>query len=86
MYTGSRQRNRLPFYPGEENAPSCGSGGYVRTGIGWYRRGFCFAKQENSRYSLRFDGVCMNCDVWLNGRHAGMCTATPASSWKSPPL
>lgn len=57
--------------PVEEDAPSCGSGGYARTGIGWYRRSFSIAKAEDSRYVLRFDGVYMNCDVWLNGQHVG---------------
>lgn len=58
-------------YPVEENAPSCGSGGYARTGIGWYRRSFSLVKQTGRRYVLRFDGVYMNCDVWLNGQHIG---------------
>lgn len=58
-------------YPVEENAPSCGSGGYARTGIGWYRRSFSAAKADGSRYALCFDGVYMNCDVWLNGQHVG---------------
>lgn len=58
-------------YPVEEDAPSCGSGGYVRTGIGWYRRSFALIRQPGRRYVLRFDGVYMNCDVWLNGQHIG---------------
>ena len=58
-------------YPVEENSPSCGSGGYARTGIGWYRRRFVISPQEKSRYALRFDGVYMNCDVFINGQHVG---------------
>ena len=58
-------------YPVQEDAPSCGSGGYARTGIGWYRRSFAVNKCADSRYVLRFDGVYMNCDVWLNGLHIG---------------
>ncbi|MGN0763095.1 MAG: sugar-binding domain-containing protein, partial [Aristaeellaceae bacterium] len=55
-------------YPVDESAPSCGSGGYARTGIGWYRRAFSASVSSDSRYTLLFDGVFMNCDVWLNGR------------------
>ena len=58
-------------YPVDEGAPSCGSGGYARTGIGWYRRVFSAVVTEGSRYALLFDGVFMNCDVWLNGQHVG---------------
>ncbi len=58
-------------YPVEENAPSCGSGGYVRCGIGWYRKRFMVNRNERDLYTLRFDGVYMHCDVWLNGKHAG---------------
>ena len=58
-------------YPVEENAPTCGSGGYARAGIGWYRRNFWLEKENGSRYALRFEGVYMNCDVWLNGVHLG---------------
>ena len=66
---------RLPHdwsrdYPVDEQAPSCGSGGYARTGIGWYRRRF--DRPETGReVSLLFDGVYMNCTVWLNGTEAG---------------
>ncbi|MDE7276094.1 MAG: hypothetical protein K2N98_04460, partial [Lachnospiraceae bacterium] len=39
------QKVQLPhdwslFYPFDEHAPSCGSGGYVETGTGWYRKLF----------------------------------------------
>lgn len=58
-------------YPVDEQAPSCGSGGYARTGIGWYRRSFRLYRQEKQRVVLLFDGVYMNCDLWVNGQHAG---------------
>lgn len=58
-------------YPVEESAPSCGSGGYARTGIGWYRRSFAISPEDRERISLYFEGVYMNCDVWLNGAHVG---------------
>lgn len=58
-------------YPVEEDAPSCGSGGYARTGIGWYRRSFQVERAAQDRIALYFEGVYMNCDVWLNGSYVG---------------
>ena len=58
-------------YEVREDAPSCGSGGYARTGIGWYRKFFEDAPRSGRQVSLLFDGVYMNCDIWVNGRHAG---------------
>lgn len=58
-------------YPLDKDAPSCGSGGYARTGIGWYRKVFAAPVEAERLYTLCFDGVYMNCDVWLNGVHIG---------------
>ena len=58
-------------YPVAQDAPSSGSGGYARTGIGWYRRAWSMDKLPGERYSLAFDGVYMNCDVWVNGQLVG---------------
>lgn len=55
--------------PVAEDAPACGSGGYARTGIGWYRKHFAW-QPEGQEVSLLFGGVYMNCDIWLNGVHA----------------
>lgn len=72
------QKVQLPhdwslFYPFDEHAPSCGSGGYVETGIGWYRKRFRLdeAIAADEKIFLRFDGVYMLADVWVNGRKAG---------------
>lgn len=61
------------FYPFDEHAPSCGSGGYVETGIGWYRKLFRIAggTAPDEKVFLRFDGVYMLADVWVNGHKAG---------------
>ena len=56
-------------YPVDEAYPSCGSGGYARTGIGWYQKQFALPVQANKRVSLYFEGVYMHCDIWLNGVH-----------------
>ena len=53
-------------YPISKDAPSCGSGGYARTGIGWYKRSFDLVYGNEQHLSLLFDGVYMNCTVWIN--------------------
>ncbi|MFH1880650.1 MAG: sugar-binding domain-containing protein, partial [Bacillota bacterium] len=58
-------------YPVDENAESCGSGGYARTGIGWYRKRFAAMVKPGERASLYFEGVYMHCDLWLNGAKIG---------------
>ncbi len=57
-------------YEVRQDYPSCGSGGYARTGIGWYRKEFDWSP-NGKRVSLLFEGVYMNCDIWINGLHAG---------------
>lgn len=61
------------YYPFDEKAACCGSGGYVETGIGWYRKLFEAAqsKDRDERVFLRFDGVYMQAKVWLNGKELG---------------
>ncbi len=61
------------FYPFDENAPSCGSGGYVETGTGWYRKLFQISEdvKEGEKIFLRFDGVYMLANVWVNGKELG---------------
>lgn len=60
------------YYPFDENAASCGSGGYVETGIGWYRKLFKVGeRREDERIFIRFDGAYMQVRVWLNGEELG---------------
>lgn len=55
-----------------KDEPTGGSGGYLPTGIGWYRRHFQVDKNDlNKHIWIEFDGVYMNSDVWLNGHHLG---------------
>lgn len=43
--------------------------GYTLGGIGWYRKTFTLpAAMRGKRIGLTFEGVYMNCTVWLNGR------------------
>ncbi len=56
----------------KEDATSQGSGGYLPMGIGWYRKQFNLHEmRKDQQFSIEFDGVYMNSDVWINGRHLG---------------
>jgi beta-galactosidase len=46
--------------------------GYVLGGTAWYRKTFTLNAQEKySTSMINFDGVYMNCDVWVNGKLVG---------------
>jgi beta-galactosidase len=46
--------------------------GYFVGGTGWYRKAFLVpGKTEGKRFMIQFDGIYMNADVWLNGKHLG---------------
>ena len=47
-------------------------GGYLPSGIGWYRKHFTLpASDAGQRVRVEFDGVMANSDVWINGYHLG---------------
>jgi beta-galactosidase len=55
-----------------QTAPTGGGGGYLPTGIGWYRKHFVLPKSSLSKTVwVEFDGVYQNSDVWINGHHLG---------------
>ena len=55
-----------------ENAPTTGRGGYLPTGIGWYRKHFVLPSSAGKKSTwIEFDGVYQNSDVWINGHHLG---------------
>ena len=55
-------------YPYDENAATFGSGGYVKAGVGWYKKVFRVADTCKGKHiSLLFDGAYMNAKVWING-------------------
>lgn len=57
-------------YPFNRANSSGRGGGYVETGIGWYRKSFNLdAAESGKKYFIEFDGVMMNSDVWINGHH-----------------
>ncbi len=48
------------------------STGWTVGGVGWYRKAFDKPKvSAGGHVELRFEGVYMNCDVWINGMELG---------------
>ncbi|MGC1391551.1 MAG: glycoside hydrolase family 2 TIM barrel-domain containing protein [Bacteroidales bacterium] len=46
--------------------------GYTIGGTAWYRKHFSISKVEQNKTAyLMFDGVYMNSDLWVNGKHVG---------------
>ena len=59
-----------PFDPAQSAGGA--STGYFVGGTGWYRKHFTLPTGHAGRnVTICFDGVYMNADVWLNGRHLG---------------
>jgi beta-galactosidase len=58
--------------PISEKESSGGSGGYVPTGIGWYRKSFDLQPfYKDKKILIEFDGVYQNSEVWINGHFLG---------------
>ena len=59
--------------PFDSTYPTAGGGGYVYSGIGWYRKDFVtepgFYEQK---VWILFDGVYRNSEVWINGQYLGL--------------
>ena len=56
----------------DKDAPAGNDGGYLPTGIGWYRKTFDLPEGcEDKKLRLYFEGVYMNSDVYVNGQRAG---------------
>jgi len=46
--------------------------GYTVGGVAWYRKTFIINLKDKSQSTIiSFDGVYMNCDVWINGKFLG---------------
>lgn len=59
-----------PFAPSE--SPGGESTGHVLGGTGWYRKHFKMNEADRGKIvTIRFDGVYMDSDVWINGHHLG---------------
>ncbi len=58
--------------PYDRNAPTGGSGGFLPTGIGWYRKHFKVSTEILKQCVwIEFDGIYENSEVWINGHHLG---------------
>jgi beta-galactosidase len=58
--------------PFDEQAPTRGDGGFLPSGVGWYRRRFALPADEAAhRVFIEFDGVMANSEVWINGHSLG---------------
>jgi beta-galactosidase len=55
-----------------KDATTGGGGGYLPTGIGWYRKQFTLPSSVKGRQvNIQFDGVYQNSVVWINGHLLG---------------
>jgi len=58
--------------PYDEHTATGGSGGYLPTGIGWYRKMFRLPESDRGRRGIiEFDGVYQHSTVWINGHELG---------------
>ncbi|MFT3746535.1 MAG: glycoside hydrolase family 2 TIM barrel-domain containing protein [Pyrinomonadaceae bacterium] len=57
--------------PFDEKAPTLGSGGFLPSGISWYRKHFNPGKDLTKRVFIEFDGVMANAEVWVNNFYLG---------------
>ena len=60
-------------YPFDPESDTCGSGGYAKAGIGWYKRTITISEVDikNRQIILYFEGVYMKSSVFVNGTYAG---------------
>ena len=58
--------------PFDQNAASTGSGGWLPTGVAWYRKSFALTPDlKGKRVFIELDGVMERGGVWINGMHVG---------------
>ncbi|MBN1892874.1 DUF4982 domain-containing protein, partial [bacterium] len=58
--------------PFSRQSPGGPPTGHVLGGTGWYRKSFVLDEADAGKtVEILFDGVYMESDVWINGRHAG---------------
>jgi beta-galactosidase len=58
--------------PFSESESSAFCGGYLPTGMGWYRKRFRPpASYKDKQLTIEFDGVYQNSEVWINGQYLG---------------
>lgn len=59
--------------PYDENAPAKRGGGYLPSGISWYRKTFTLPSGVTpaQKVFIHFDGIMANAEVWINGHSLG---------------
>ena len=58
--------------PFSQDAPARGQGGFLPTGVGWYRKHFNTPESYRGRkVVVEFDGVYQLSEVWINGQYLG---------------
>jgi len=58
--------------PFDEKAPTRGDGGFLPSGVSWYRKHFALPEaRDDRRVFIEFGGVMANSEVWLNGHSLG---------------
>ncbi|ESQ87376.1 glycoside hydrolase [Asticcacaulis sp. AC460] len=58
--------------PFDQTAPATGSGGWLPTGVAWYRKSFTLPPADmGKRVFIELDGVMDRGGVWINGMHVG---------------
>jgi beta-galactosidase len=58
--------------PFSKESPGTTATGYTLGGTGWYRKTFTLTSGEQyEKTIINFDGVYMNCEVWVNGKLVG---------------
>jgi len=68
--------------PFNVNAISQVNGGFTTGGTGWYRKKFTIpADMKEKKFRIRFDGVYMNSEIWLNGQSVGNHPYGYSSYW-----
>jgi beta-galactosidase len=57
--------------PFDATTPGAADSGYLRGGVGWYRRNVELDQNAvSARVILRFEAIYMNADIWINGTKA----------------
>lgn len=58
--------------PFDANNSTGGAGGFLPSGVAWYRKHFAVSEKDKTRrVIIEFDGVMGISDVWINGFHLG---------------
>ncbi len=71
IYEEGIKTMRVGPFDSTQSAGRAATGHFVG-GTGWYRKHFALAPADNGkRVAVRFDGVYMDADFWINGHHLG---------------